>query len=195
MNTDLDPEKTHKLQLKVYLVKNSDNSVVSTLDMPIKYYKDGKILQNYNEPNNEQAEENGTLRLFMLPVIALVMLLVYLLFFVKSKYVDGLEYTIDKLNKVCDLKKKADFVYKNEKLPDRKRLSKMRSLFRSMKAEMLIASGMLKSYSLEASFTTDELYDKICILSETLIVPAIAICKQIVATNNKYLKKVSGDQY
>ena len=220
MNTDLDPEKTHKLQLKVYLVKNSDNSVVATLDMPIKYYKDGKILQNYNEPNNEQAEKNGTLRLFMLPVIALVMLLVYLLFFVKSKYVDGLEYTIDKLNKVCDLKKKADFVYKNEKLPDRKRLAKMRSLFRSMKAEMLIASGMLKSYSLEAnlsvntklavekmntivdflseetsSFTTDELYDKICILSETLIVPAIAVCKQIVATNNKYLKKVSGDQY
>lgn len=96
----------------------------------------------------------------------------------------------------------------------------MRSLFRSMKAEMLIASGMLKSYSLEAnlsvntklavekmntivdflseetsSFTTDELYDKICILSDTLIVPAIAICKQIVTTNNKYLKKVSGDQY
>ena len=143
MNTDLDPTKTHSLKLKIYLVKISDNSVISTLDMPIKYYKDGKILQNYSAPGEQQEENGGTLRLFMLPVIALVMLIVYLLFFVKSKYVDGLEYTIAKLNKVCDLKKEADSVFKNDRMPEKKRLAKMRSLFRGMKAEMLITSGML----------------------------------------------------
>lgn len=216
MNTVIDPEKTHTLRLKAYMVRNSDNSVVSSVELPEIYYKDGKVLQNYDGAKNNDDDE-GWLRMPLIPIIALILLILYIIYCKKGKSLVTMDVVIDRLSHISGLKGTAEDILNNQKLNDKAKLKKMHKLYAEIKMELNGTVGIMKTFSDESTMSDntkfafdrvrgalvfvlgdykkmslEETAEKINNLIDLHIDPAIVICRQVVVTNNKYLKKMSG---
>lgn len=216
MNTVIDPEKTHTLRLKAYIVRNSDNSVVSSVELPEIYYKDGKVLQNYDGAKNND-EDEGWLRMPLIPIIALILLILYIIYCKKGKSLVTMDVVIDRLSHISGLKGTAEDILNNQKLNDKAKLKKMHKLYAEIKMELNGTVGIMKTFSDESTMSDntkfafdkvrgalvfvlgdykkmslEETAEKINNLIDLHIDPAIVICRQVVVTNNKYLKKMSG---
>lgn len=221
MTAGLDPEKSHSLTVTAY-VKNVDtNEVVSSVTLPVKYYKDGKVLQNHIDVEPEQPDGRGVLRLIYLPVIAAVLLIVYLIYFRKQNYTGGLDVTIERLSNVLNIASTIDNILNNAKLSEKKKLSQLRLLYKTTRLDVNGTANMLKSYALESNVgvntnlavekltvaidalndvkyketSAEELSAALYDFLENQIKPTLAVCKQMVVTNNRYLKKHYNDQF
>lgn len=216
MNTVIDPEKTHTLRLKAYIVRNSDNSVVSSVELPEIYYKDGKVLQNYDGAKNND-DDDGWLRMPLIPIIALILLILYIIYCKKGKSLVTMDVVIDRLSHISGLKGTAEDILNNQKLNEKAKLKKMHKLYAEIKMELNGTVGIMKTFSDEANMgdntkfafdkvsgalvfvlgnykkmSLEETAEKINNLIDLHIDPAIVICRQVVVTNNKYIKKMSG---
>lgn len=221
MTTIIDSDKTHSLKIKAYVVDNDTGEIVLSVDLPSKYYKDGKVLQNYEDKTIEEPSRNGLLKMFYLPIIAVVLLIIYFIYFRKQNYTAGLDVTIDRLSNVMGTTSAVEKILGNEKYSDKRKLRELRLIFKTMKLDVTGTANMLKSYSLESSVSVDtklaveklnlatehlnkieyekltaqELSSAINDFLEKHVKQCLSICRQIVATNNKYLKKHYDDQF
>lgn len=218
MTTDSDPTKSHSLSVVINVINKSDGTNVKAVELPLSYYKDGKVLANY-EPATTEPQKTGFLKMFYLPIIALILLIIYLIYFKKQSYTGGLDVTIDRLRGIVNMDGLIADVVNSDKLTEKKKLGKIRLLYKTVKLDLTNTLNMLKTYTLSASVNIDTKsavekingavefldkdYKKMSIeeLTTTLdqlfkehLTPAITICRMIVETNNKYLKKVHNEQ-
>ncbi|MDY2851644.1 MAG: hypothetical protein SOV55_05955 [Candidatus Borkfalkiaceae bacterium] len=214
MTTAIDPEKAHSVSAKTSVVRLSDGSVVSTLNIPVRYYKDGKILLNYIEKNDDSLEALFPLSKVILPAIAVIMAVLYYFYFRKERMSGGLDLTIDRLSNILGTSSEIEKIMNNANLGEKKKLAALRSVYRTVKLDLNGTLTMLKSSALEADVTLntnyavellsdaaefmnvdykqyslEELNNRLEELLSKHIAPAVAACKQIVATNKRNLKK------
>ncbi len=216
MTVETDPTKTHSLSVIVN-VKNQVGDIVKSVELPKSYYKDGKVLENPTAAQTPQ--KNHSLKLIYLPIIALILLIVYLTYFKKQSYTGGLGTTIDRLGGIINMDVLIDNVINNEKLTDKQKLHKIRLLYKTVKLNLTSTLNMLKTYALDTGVTIDtkpavesisaalnfmdkdykklslnELIDILNTLLKEHLTTAISVCKMIEETNNKYLKKMNDAQ-
>ena len=128
-----------------------------------------------------------------------------------------MDVVIDRLSHISGRKSTVNDILNNQKLNEKAKLKKMHKLYAEIKMELNGTVGIMKTFSDEANMcdntkfafdkvrgalvfvlgnykkmSLEETADKINNLIDLHIDPTIVICRQVVVTNNKYLKKMSG---
>lgn len=206
-----DPTSVHVLSIKMYLLENNIEKEALSLD---KYYiKDGNVLSNFH--NNREVG----LRMIYLPIIAVLMLIGYLIYFHRQQHSGGLDFASERLAHIYGMSSTIEDTLTNNKISDKAKLKVMKKTYKNIKSNLITVLHLINAISLENSISIDnkavlnEIKNTISFMEKadlkvmTLddfdyfyqelfnkhIAPSLDLCRRVIAAHKKYLKETYGD--